>query len=236
MDRRAFREIVRVGLPAGIQGALFSLSNMLIQSSIVTVNNNIVPAGTDYQPIVNGNAAAGNIDAFIYTSMNAVTQGTITLTGQNMGAKKPERVKPIMYNCFLISSIIGIVMGAAFMLCRTPLLALYGVTKGEAGSLEYLAYEAATKRLLWVGVPYFLCGIMDNCSGVLRGLGRSLTSTMLALIGSCLLRVVWTLTLFPLKPILEMVYVCYPITWTLTASASFIMIQLIVTDLIKSRN
>ena len=235
MDGRAFKEIVRVGLPAGIQGALFSLSNMLIQSSVVTVNNNSVPVGTDYQPIVNGNAAAGNIDAFIYTAMNAVTQGAITFTGQNMGAKKPERVKPIMYNCFLISSIIGIVLGLSFVLFRTPLLSLYGVVQGEAGSLEHLAYDAATKRLLWVGLPYFLCGIMDNCSGVLRGLGRSLTSTVIALVGSCLFRVVWTLALFPLKPILEMVYVCYPVTWILTASVSFIIIQLIVKELKKQK-
>ncbi len=236
MDGRAFKEIVRVGLPAGIQGALFSLSNMLIQSSVVTVNNNSVPVGTDYQPIVNGNAAAGNVDSFIYTSINAVSQGAITFTGQNMGAKKPERVKPIMYNCFLISAVIGSVMSLGFILLRNPLFALYGVVQGTEGSLERLAYEAATKRLFWVGIPYFMCGIMDNCSGVLRGLGRSLTSTVLALIGSCLLRVVWTLALFPLNPVLEMVYVCYPISWALTTAASFIVIQLIVKDLLKQKS
>ena len=101
IERKSFGEIIRIGLPAAIQGGLFSLSNMLIQSSIVTVNNNLCPAGIDYQPVVNGSAAAGNLEGFVYTSMNAVYQGAITFTSQNMGAKKPERVKPIMYNCFL---------------------------------------------------------------------------------------------------------------------------------------
>lgn len=235
MNGRAFKEIVRVGLPAGIQGALFSLSNMLIQSSIVTVNNNSVPAGTDYQPVVNGNAAAGNMDSFAYTSINAVTQGAITFTGQNMGAKKPERIRPIMYNCFLISAIIGVVMSWGFILLRHPFLALYGLHSGAEGSLQQLAYETATKRLLWVGIPYLFCGFMDNASGVLRGLGRSLTSTVIALIGSCLLRVVWTLALFPLNPIVEMVYVCYPISWILTAAVSIVIIRIILKDLIKQK-
>jgi Na+-driven multidrug efflux pump len=98
IDKEAFGEIVRIGLPAGIQSALFSISNMLIQSSIVAVNNASVPVGTKYQPIVNGNAASGNLEGFIYTSMNAVYQGAVTFTGQNIGAEKPERVKPILYN------------------------------------------------------------------------------------------------------------------------------------------
>ena len=235
IERKSFGEIVRIGLPAAIQGGLFSLSNMLIQSSIVTVNNNLCPPNIDYQPVVNGSAAAGNIEGFVYTSMNAVYQGAITFTSQNMGAKKPERVKPIMYNSFLLTSIIGLTMALLVMLLKTPLLALYGVKVGAEGSLESLAMETANIRLWFICVPYFLCGLMEVCTGVLRGLGRSLTSTVIALVGSCLLRVIWLLTVFPAKQTLEIIFVCYPITWVLTTLVAFIVIQLLLKKLRKEQ-
>ena len=228
LERQALFEIVRIGLPAGVQGALFSISNMLIQSSVVTVNNASVPVGTKYQPIVNGNAASANLEGFVYTAMNAVHQGAVTFTGQNMGAKKPERVKPILYNCFLLTLMIGGVMSAIVLLLKTPLLSLYGVKAGESGSLEQLAFEAATLRLWMICGPYFLCGLMDDCSGVLRGLGKSLLSTVISLVGSCHLRVVWLLTVFPLSQTLQTIFICYPITWLLTTATSFVVIMLVL--------
>ena len=236
IERKSFGEIVRIGLPAAIQGGLFSLSNMLIQSSIVTVNNNLCPPNIDYQPVVNGSAAAGNIEGFVYTSMNAVYQGAITFTSQNMGAEKPERVKPIMYNSFLLTSIIGLTMALFVLLLKAPLLALYGVKAGAEGSLEMLAMETATVRLWFICAPYFLCGLMEVCTGVLRGLGKSLISTVIALVGSCLLRVIWLLTVFPAKQTLETIFICYPITWILTTLVAFIVIQKILKRLIKEKN
>jgi putative MATE family efflux protein len=235
VDKPSFFEIVRIGLPAGVQGALFSISNMLIQSSIVSVNNAVVPVGTKYQPIVNGNAASANLEGFVYTAMNAVQQGAVTFTGQNMGAEKPERVKPILYNCFLLSLIIGISMSAIVLLFKTPLLGLYGVKAGGQGSLEQLAFEAANLRLWMICAPYFLCGLMDDCTGVLRGLGKSLLSTVIALVGSCLLRVVWIWTVFPLAPTLETIFLCYPITWMLTMAVSFLVILVLLGKLLKNK-
>lgn len=231
LDGQECKEIVRIGLPSGIQGALFSISNMLIQSSIVKVNNAVVPSGTEYQPIVNGSAAAGNIEGFIYTAMNAVYQGAITFTSQNMGAKKLERVKPIMYNGFLLVTGIGLFMSALVMLLKTPLLSLYGVYVGTEGSLERMAYDAATVRLWFIAAPYFICGIMDVQTGILRGLGKSISSTVIALIGSCLLRVVWLVTAFPLHPTLEMIFICYPVTWILVSIVDFVFIQATITRL-----
>ena len=235
MQGKSFVEIVKVGLPAAIQSALFSLSNMLIQSSIIKVNNKACPVGSDYQPIVNGSAAAGTIENFVYTAMNAVYQGAITFTSQNVGARRIDRVKPIMYNCFLLTSIIGITLGSLAMLCKTPLLALYGIKAGEAGSLDALAMQAAKIRLKFVCIPYFLAGIMEVCTGVLRGLGKSLTSMAIALIGACLLRVVWLLTVFPLKESLEMIFICYPITWIVTTIAGFVVIQILLKRMLKER-
>ena len=233
MERKSFREIVRVGLPAAIQSALFALSNMLIQSSVVTVNNNLCPPDVDYQPVVNGNAASANLDAFVYTSMNAVYQGAITFVSQNMGAKKLKRVKPIMYNSFLLVTIIGLTLSGLIILLKTPLLALYGIVPGVEGSLEALAMQTATTRLRFVCSPYFLCGLMEVCTAVLRGLGKSLTSTIIALVGSCLLRVVWLLTAFPLLQTLEMIFICYPLSWLLTTIVAFCVIQILLKKLQK---
>ena len=223
------------GLPAGVQSALFSLSNILIQSSIVTVNNNVCPPGVDYAPIVNGNAAAGNLDAFIYTAMNAVYQGAITFTSQNIGANKPHRVKRIMYSCFGIVTIIGVCLSTLLLVFEQPLLSLYGIIPGEAESLERLAYDAALVRFRWLSIPYFMCGVMEVCTGVLRGMGKSVTSTVISLIGACLLRVVWLLTVFPVSQTLETIFVSYPITWIVTNIAAFIVIQLSLGKILRKK-
>ena len=235
IDKAALRDIVVNGLPAGIQSALFSLSNMLIQSSVVTVNNNACPPDSVYAPIVSGNAAAGNIEGFVYTAMNAVYQGAITFTSQNIGAKKPHRVKRIMYSCFGITSMVGIVMSGLVVLLRQPLLSLYGVTGGAEGSLESLALEAALIRFQFITVPYFLCGLMEVCTGVLRGLGKALTSTFISLIGACLLRVVWLWTVFPVSQTLETIFISYPITWIATTVTAFIVIQVLLRKMIRKR-
>ena len=235
IDKKAFVGIVRVGLPAGIQGALFSLSNILIQSSIVTVNNSVCPPDSAFEPIVNGSAASANIEGFVYTSMNAVYQGSITVTSQNVGAKKLERVKPILYNCYLLTTLIGVIMGGLVLLLKEPLLSLYGVKMGTEGSLEALAMQAATTRILYIVVPYFLCGLMEVGSGVLRGLGRSLLSTVISLVGSCLLRIVWLWTVFPLFPTLKTIFICYPITWALTALTAFAAIMFLINRMLKRR-
>ena len=235
IDKIALKDIVVNGLPAGIQSALFSLSNMLIQSSIVTVNNNACPPGVDYAPIVNGNAASANLDAFIYTAMNAVYQGAITFTSQNVGANKPHRVKRIMYSCFGITTIIGISLSTLLLIFKQPLLALYGIVMGEKGSLERMAYDAALVRFWWLSAPYFLCGLMEVCTGVLRGLGKSVTSTVISLIGACLLRVVWLWTVFPKSQTLETIFVSYPITWIVTNIAAFIVIQVALRKILRAK-
>lgn len=232
-DLSAMKEIVGVGVPAAVQGALFSLSNMLIQSSILKVNNSLCPPNSEYQPVVNGSAAASNLEGFVYTAMNAVYQGAITFTSQNMGADKPERVRPIMYNCFLITSIIGITLGAFVFLMRAPLLSLYGVVDGAPGSLEAVAMETATTRLLFECVPYFLCGIMEVCSGVLRGVGKSMLSTLISLVGACLFRIVWLWTVFPLDITIRTISISYPISWILTSLTAFAFILRITRRLVR---
>ena len=235
MDKTAFWDIVVNGLPAGIQSALFSLSNILIQSSIVTVNNNVCLPDSDYAPIVSGSAAAANLEGFVYTAMNAVYQGAITFTSQNIGAGKPQRVKRILYSCFGITTMIGVSMAGIVLLLRYPLLALYGIVESEAGSLQQIAMEAAITRLWFICAPYFLCGLMEVCTGVLRGLGKSITSTVISLIGACLLRVVWLWTVFPASQTLETIFISYPITWIATTLTAFVMIQVLLKKMLKDK-
>lgn len=235
MDKTAFWDIVVNGLPAGIQSALFSLSNILIQSSIVTVNNNVCPPDSVYAPIVSGSAAAANLEGFVYTAMNAVYQGAITFTSQNIGAGKPQRVKQILYSCFGITTMIGVSMAGIVLLLRYPLLALYGIVESEAGSLQQIAMDAAITRLWFICAPYFLCGLMEVCTGVLRGLGKSITSTVISLIGACLLRVVWLWTVFPSSQTLETIFISYPITWIATTLTAFVMIQVLLKKMLKDK-
>ncbi len=233
INRAAFRDIAKNGIPAGVQGALFSLSNMFIQSSIVRMDKILTPAGSTDTPVVNGNAAATNLEAFVYTAMNAVYQGAMTVTSQNVGAEKPRRVKRILYCSLGIVFAVGSLLSGLVYLLRGPLLGLYGVKAGEAGSVAALAYSTAVLRFKYICLVYFLCGMMDVCSGVLRGLGRSMTSMIISLVGACLLRLVWVWTVFPAKLTLDSVYVSYPISWLLTGIILFIFIQTTVRKMIK---
>lgn len=234
LDREAFKDIVVNGLPAGIQGALFSLSNVIIQSSIVSVNNSMCPVDRTFDPIVNGSSAAGNIEGFVYTSMNAVYQGAITVTSQNIGAKQPKRVYRIMACCYGIVFLVGAFMSLFVTLLKTPLLSFYGVTAGAEGSLEALAMYAAETRFIYIIIPYFLCGMMEVSSGILRGLGKSFTSMIISLLGSCVLRILWLSFVFPNYPTLEIIFISYPVTWLITMSTALITALIVLKKKIKT--
>ena len=236
IDRRAFVSVLHIGVPAGIQGALFSLSSMLIQSSIIRVNNNLNLPSDSYQPVVDGSAAVGNLEGFAYTATNSVCQAAITFTGQNAGAAKYERVKRVMVACYLMTVLVAAVFSTVLILLADPLLALYGVTGGEAGSLAAIARETAQTRLMITIIPYFLLACMEVGSGVLRGLGRSITSTLVSLAGACLFRIVWISTVFEHYETLESIYISYPISWTLTTIAHLTLSLLALRKLIKMRN
>ncbi len=225
------KTIFLIGIPAGLQGACFSTSNMLIQSSVVTVNNILVPSGTDYQPIVAGNAAAANIEGFVYTTMNAVYQAVMTFTSQNAGAREYKRLRPIMYYGFLMNVCIGIILSSIIFILKEPLFALYGVLPGEVGTLEALATYAATAKITLVCLPYFICGILEVLTGVMRGLGKSISAMLITLIGTCVFRIVWILTVFPAFYTLESIFIVYPISWLLSAAFTFVVVNMLLRKL-----
>ena len=235
-DTTAFKEILHIGLPAGIQGSLFSLSNMIIQSSILQVNNIICPNGGDFAPVVKGNAAAANLEGFIYTAQNTIYQAAITFTSQNVGAKKYERVYKITKNCYVLGAIIAFVFSMILIIFRTPLLALYGVVEGDAQSLAHIAYESALTRMYYVFIPYFTLSFMEVGCGIVRGLGKSISSTIISLLGACAFRVIWIFTAFKLSPTLQTIYISYPISWIVTAIIFFVYSRITLKKNIKLRD
>ncbi len=228
LDKAAFKDIVINGVPAGIQGAFFSLSNMFILSSVVKMNTLLTPVGAVDTPVVNGNAAATNLEGFVYTAMNAVYQGAITCTSQNVGAKKSKRVRRVLYSCLGIVVTVGVTLSGFIYLLRNPLLGLYGVKNGCEGSTAHLAYTTAVTRFRYICLTYFLCGVMDVFSGVLRGLGKSITSMVISLIGACVLRLVWIWAIFPQYLTLDSIFISYPISWLITSVTAFMFIQVVL--------
>ena len=229
IERHSFFNILHIGIPAGIQGALFSISNMLIQSSIITVNNSYGYDPNGYQPVVDGSASAANLEGFVYTATNAICQAAITFTSQHLGAMKLRRIWRVMGTCYLVTFTIAAIASTALLVFHRPLLALYGVhTTDGADPMHDLAFQTALTRMLWTIIPYFLLAFMEVGGGIVRGLGKSLTSTIVSLIGACLLRVVWLTTIFPVvlqqsgpEAGLASIFLSYPISWALTAAIHF---------------
>ena len=194
------KAIIRVGLPAGLQGSLFSISNVLIQTSVNGFGS-IAMAG---------NTAASNLEGFVYTSMNAVYQADMTFASQNYGAGKPDRVRRVMWICLGTVIAVGLSMGLLFRLFGSTLLSFYNK---DPQVIEY-----GLMRMSIILPTYFLCGMMDTMAGQMRGIGSSILPMIVSLSGACLLRIVWILTVFaqPQWHTLTVLYISYPISWGVT--------------------
>lgn len=210
-------EIVTIGFPAGLQGAIFSVSNVLIQSSINSFGS-IAMAG---------NTASSNIEGFIYTSMNAVYQTALSFTSQNYGAKQFKRMTRILLYCLGLVTVVGVVMGYGAVFAGTTLLSFYSP---DPEVIRYGMY-----RLTLIGTTYFVCGWMDTMVGGLRGMGCSVIPMFVSLTGACALRVVWIYTVFAMDRSLETLYLSYPVSWAITAAAHVICYLILRRVLAKRR-
>jgi putative MATE family efflux protein len=207
--------MARVGLPAGLQGAIFSISNVLIQSSVNSFGS-IAMAG---------NTAAGNLEGFVYTAMNSIYQTALSFTSQNMGAHNYKRIRKILGICLLTVSVIGLVMGIGTALFGNQLLSIYSTDP------EVIAY--GERRLIILCVPYLFCGLMDVTVGSLRGMGYSFMPMVVSLLGACVFRVVWIFTVFQWHRSLFTLYISYPISWALTATVHLICWWMVMREKMK---
>lgn len=190
--------MVKLGVPAGVQGMLFSISNVLIQSSVNGFGATVMA----------GNTASLNIENFVYISMNGIYQTALSFTSQNMGAGQYKRIDKILLECLGIVSLIGIVLGVGAYVFGNSLLHIY--------STDPQVIKIGLLRLSIICTPYFLCGIMDVLVGCLRGMGYSLMPMIVSLIGVCLFRVIWIFTIFQIHRELFVLYISYPISWIMT--------------------
>lgn len=209
IHKAKLKQIIRIGLPAGLQGSVFSLSNVIIQSSINSFGA-IAMAG---------NAATANLEGFVYTSMNAFQQTALSFTGQNVGGKHYHRLRKILFTCLACVFIIGGGLSLLFLLFNKPLLGLY------SSDPEVIRYGVIRMKIIFT--TYFLCGIMDVLAGSIRGLGYSVIPMIVSLLGACGLRILWIFTIFNIHPTLEMLYISYPASWLVTLAAHFICFNIV---------
>lgn len=218
IDKRILNRIIRIGLPAGIQGTVFSLSNVVIQSAINSFGTAVIA----------GSSAAASIEGFVYVSMNSVSQTTVTFVGQNYGAGDEHRVKKVIFETLGIVMVVGLAMGNLAYHFATPLLGIY------TDSADAIA--AGTLRLFWVCCPYFLCGVMDTLTGGLRGLGRSTVPMIVSLLGACVTRLIWIATYFHVHHTQSVLFFSYPGSWLLTLSVHSICLIVVYRGWVRRKS
>ncbi len=208
--------ILRIGLPAGVQGAIFSISNVLIQSSVNSFGS-IAMAG---------NTATSNLEGFIYTAMNSFYQTSLTFTSQNLGARRYHRIRKILFICISCVIFVGASMGYLGLFFGKELLGVYSPNP------NVISYGLLRMQIIFSF--YFFCGIMDVMVGSLRGIGYSIMPMLVSLIGACGLRVLWVFTIFSWHRTLTTLYISYPVSWALTAFVHIICFTLVYRKLMNA--
>lgn len=219
--KNALLRMVKIGVPAGLQGSLFSISNVLIQSSV----NSFGAAH------MSGSAAASSIEGFCYVTMNSFHQTALNFCGQNYGAGDFKRVKRVTWVCLMTVAVAGFVVGNLSYIFGRELLKIYITDSPEA--INY-----GMERLKFMVVPYFLCGIMDTTTGSMRGIGSSVIPMIITVVGVCVMRIVWIYTVFALPQYhtFSGLFISYPISWLLTFAALFISFTVVMRRKEKKAN
>lgn len=205
-----FLKMISIGLPAGVQGMLFSISNVIIQSAVNSFDTITVA----------GNTAAQNVEGFVYMAMNAFYQTAMSFTGQNMGAKKLDRVNKILIYSLISVSIVGLVMGNGAYLTSNYLLRAY------SNDPEVIA--AGVLRMKYICTIYFLCGTMDVSVGVIRGMGYSIMPMIVSLTGACVFRIIYIFTIFQAYHRLDVLFLSYLYSWILTTLMHLICYMIVI--------
>jgi Na+-driven multidrug efflux pump len=216
IDRRQLSRVLRVGVPSGLTSAMFNISNVFISSGINTFTPEHVTANT----------IAANIDNLTYVCLNSFQSSAITFAGQNYGANKPDRVKKSFYYGIIQVLLVGILISNLEILFADQLISLY--LDSSAPNAEVV--KGLTFSLMqFILTLYPICGIMEICSGTLRGMGHSIKPMIISIFGVCVVRIIWVLTVFKLPAFNSLIglYVCYPVTWIICIVAEVIVLALI---------
>ena len=217
IHKDSFKKILRIGIPSGVQASLFSISNVLVQSSINSFGEAMMSAET----------AGGNINSFMISAVTGFDTSAINFVGQNMGAKNYRRVRKVAFTCFLVSAIMGLTMGIGTYIMGRPLLSIYITDSPQA-----IAYGIV--RMRFMCLPFVFYAIYDVFSATLRGLGRSAVAMTVSLCCVCLVRSVWIYTVFNRFRTQQALYWSYPVTWILTAVTMAVCVWLALKKLPKT--
>lgn len=216
---KRLKKILIIGIPAGLEGTVFSVSNVLIQ----TASNSFGPV------FLTGNSAASNIEGFIYIFCNAFYHAALTFVGQHVGARKFDRLKKIVMRCLIFVAITGLVLGLTAIVFRYQLLRIYIPNNEDA-----VAYGAS--RLFIISIAYLLCGMMDTFTGCLRGMGASTVPMIISVCGVCGTRIIWIYTVFRIFQTPESLFISYPVSWAITVTIQFICYLHVKKKLLQSSN
>lgn len=202
--KKEAREIIRLGLPAGIQGSLFSISNVMIQTSINELSMEMGAA------LVDGNGASSSLEGFVYTAMNSCAQAIVTFGSANYGAKNKQNIKRVMLRVMAMVMICWFVPSVLLLVFNRGLLGIYVSTEEAIGF--------GLQRIFLVVSTYFLCGLMDIFAYSLRAMGYSMLPTVISTLGVCGFRLLWIFVIFPIDFFHNLTWLCisYPISWALT--------------------
>lgn len=216
VDKNELKHILRLGLPAGIQSSLFSISNVIIQSSVNSFGS-VAMAGI---------AAGSNYDSYIFTGTNAVSQTAMTFTSQNIGAKKVENIGKVYRYCLLFALGIGVSLGLVGLFFSENIVRFFSDDPGVV--------EIGAERMRLVMPFFFFCSLMDVAASQIRGMGKSVEPMLVSLIGACGIRIIWVFFVLPLDRTLINLYWSYPVSWIITFFAQFIMYFILKRKMIKN--
>ena len=225
IDAKKLKKLLYIGIPSGIQGSLFSLSNTFIQAAMNSID---ITAGAGGH-IIDGFAATSNLEGFVYIAMHSIYSVALTFIGQNVGAKKYKNIKKLTVYSVGIVLVIGLSMAAVMLIFQRQLLSLY-----ISGS--DVAMSAAITRFSIIIPTYFFCGIMDTLCGTLRALDRSVTSMVISLTSTCGLRIVWIQTVFAYFGTGESLFLSYPVSWILSCVIHLVFIIITTKKLLKRQS
>ena len=210
-----FRDMLKIGIPAGVQGSLFGISNMLIQSTINSFGSKAMA----------GSAATGSLEGLVYTAFITYYLSVVSFVGQNHGAKKYKRIVKSIFICGFLAAFTAIAFGWSIYLSGSGLLAVFNPDP------EVIKWGMI--RLKYLVTAYFLCAIMEVISGALRGLGHSLTPMIVSLLGACVFRVFWVLYVFPHYKTMENLMISYPVSWVLVCLVNGTILYVICRKLFR---
>ncbi len=202
-------KIVAIGIPNAVHGVVISISNVFIQAAL-----NTFPSIA-----VTGSSAAANIETYVYHIQSSFHQAGLTFVGQNYGAGKFDRIKKTQRCCYFLVISLGLTFGVLAYIFREPLLGIY-INDGE-GAAEAIRYGA--ERMLCICVPYFLCGIIEVQTGLLCGLGKSVSPSVITVFGFCAVRLIWIATVFEKFHSLTVLYACYPVSWFISMALLYLV-------------